>query len=191
MKNLINFINSFHILPEESFKKFQKLTKLKKFNSKDILAKYGETPKELFILKSGVVRSYYSNEKGKEYISSLFTPFSATGPLGALVSNKPSNLSYACLTDCVLYAINFKELKELALQDKNIALMYANALENVFLLLESRIYDLSILNATERYLKLKKEIPEIENLIPQYHIASYLNITSVQLSRIRKKLYNK
>lgn len=64
-------------------------------------------------------------------------------------------------------------------------------LESIFLLLESRIYDLSVLDATERYLKLKNEISNIEEFIPQYHIASYLNISPVQLSRIRKEIYSK
>ena len=191
MKSLVNFINNFHVLPKESFEKFQKLTELKKFSSKEILAKYGETPKDLFILKSGIVRSYYTDEKGKEYIRSLFTPFSSTGALGALVLDKPADLSYDCLTDCELYAIDFKELKKLALTDKDISYMYASALESVFLLLESRIYDLTVLDATKRYTKLKRVIPDIENLIPQYHIASFLNITPVQLSRIRKELFRK
>jgi hypothetical protein len=53
------------------------------------------------------------------------------------------------------------------------------------------VYDLSVLNSTERYIKLKKEIPDIENLIPQYHIASYLNITPTQLSRIRREYYSR
>lgn len=191
MKILSLFINNFHVLPEASFQKFLAISKLTNRSSKDVLAKVGETPKELFILKKGVVRSYYTNDKGKEYIRSLFTSFSATGALGALILDKPSTLTYDCLTDCELYSINFKDLKELALKDNDIAYMYSSALESIFLLLESRIFDLSVLNATERYLKLKKEIPDIENIIPQYHIASYLNITPVQLSRIRKEIYKK
>lgn len=191
MENLINFINSFHVLPKESFNKFQNLTQLKKFSQKDILAKYGETPKELFILKSGVVRSYYTDENGKEYISSLFTAISSTGALGGLIQEKPADLSYDCLTDCEVYAINFKDLKQLALNDKDVSYLYARALESVFLLLESRIYDLTVLNATKRYLKLKRGISGIENLIPQYYIASFLNISPVQLSRIRKEIYKK
>jgi CRP-like cAMP-binding protein len=188
MKVLSAFINNFHVLPKESYQKFLALTELKTISSKGILAKVGDTPKELFILKSGVVRSYYTDEKGKEYIRSLFIPFSATGSFGALISNKPSELTYDCLTDCEIYAINFKALKQLALEDIDIAYMYANALDSIFLLFESRIYDLTVLNATERYLKLKDEIPEIETLIPLYHIASYLNVSAVQLSRIRKKI---
>lgn len=191
MNNLNDFINNFHVLPQESYANFCKLTKFVKFSNKDILAKYGEVPENLFILKSGVVRSYYTDEKGKEYIRSLFIPFSATGALGALILDKSSDISYDCLTDCELYAINFKDLKKLALRDKDIAYMYARALESVFLLLESRIYSLTVLDATMRYEKIKKAIPNIENLIPQYHIASFLNITPVQLSRIRKKIYSK
>jgi CRP-like cAMP-binding protein len=191
LKILSVFINNFHVLPKESYKKFLNLTELRKFKKKDILTKFGETPTDLFILKKGIVRSYYIDENNKEYIRSIFTPFSSTGALGSLVSNKPSELTYDCLTDCELYAINFKKLKELILVDNDVAVMYANALESIFLIFESRIYDLSVLNATERYLKLKEQIPEIENMIPQYHIASYLNVSAVQLSRIRKEIFSK
>jgi len=33
------------------------------------------------------------------------------------------------------------------------------------------------LDATQRYLKLRTQIPNIDDLIPQYQIASYLSIT--------------
>ena len=191
MKILVSFINNFHVLPEESYQKFVGLTKLIKISCKENLIKQGEIPKQLYILKTGVVRSFYTDDKGKEYTRSLFTPFSSTGSLGALISNAPSVFTYECLTDCELYSIDYKELKQLALSDNDIAYMYANALESIFLLLEDKIYDLAVLNATERYLKLKKEIPDIENMIAQYHIASYLNISAVQLSRIRKEIYSK
>jgi hypothetical protein len=51
--------------------------------------------------------------------------------------------------------------------------------------------ELLTLNATGRYLKLQKRIPNIDNMINQYHIASNLGITPIQLSRIRKKLYSR
>ena len=53
---------------------------------------------------------------------------------------------------------------------------------------ERRSLELMSLNATERYLNLRKRIPNIDELIPQFQIASFLNITPVQLSRVRKKL---
>jgi hypothetical protein len=53
---------------------------------------------------------------------------------------------------------------------------------------EKRQLELISMDAKQRYLTLINEIPEIETLIPQYQIASYLSVTPVQLSRIRKKI---
>lgn len=80
---------------------------------------------------------------------------------------------------------------ELANQNPDVLKLYTKVIEQDFLFQEQRVLDLSLLNATERYLKLQKEISNIENILPQYHIASYLNITPVQLSRIRKDLVSK
>ncbi len=191
MEFLLNFIPSFGNIPQKSIDKLISLITLKSYKKNHILAKAGEVPDNFFILKSGIVRSYYSDEKGKEYIRNIFTPIKTTGALAALISDRPSRLFYDCLSNCEVYIINFKEFKKLAKKDKYISNLYSTVLEIIFLTLESKIYDLSVLNATERYLKLKKQIPNIENLIPQYHIASYLNITPVQLSRIRKEMYSK
>ncbi len=191
MKFLSEFISSIEDIPKESLDKFLSLVRLKKFKKGDSIAKVNQIPNDIYILTEGIIRSFYTDENGKEYIRHLFTPYRATGALAALILKKPSKLSYDCLSDCEVYAINFKEFKALTLDDKRISNLYSSILEIIFITLESKIYDLSVLDATERYLKLKKHIPNIENLIPQYHIASYLNITPVQLSRIRKKIYSK
>lgn len=191
MKFLTDFIDSVGGIPKKSTDKLFSLIRIIELKKGDSIAKIGETPKDIYILKEGIVRSFYTDEKGKEYIRHIFTSFRATGALGALILDKPSRLSYDCLSNCELYAINFKKFKELTQKDKEISNLYCSVLEIIFLTLESKIYNLSVLNATERYLKLKNQIPDIENLIPQYHIASYLNITPVQLSRIRKEIYSK
>ena len=75
--------------------------------------------------------------------------------------------------------------------DLEFSSFYIKILEGSYINSENKVYDLSVLNSTERYIKLKKEIPDIENLIPQYQIASYLNITPTQLSRIRREYYSR
>ena len=64
-------------------------------------------------------------------------------------------------------------------------------MEDAYIKKEKRIFELSMLDATDRYLKIRKDLPNIEKQIPQYQIASFLNITPVQLSRIRKDLLMK
>jgi hypothetical protein len=44
------------------------------------------------------------------------------------------------------------------------------------------------LNRGERYRNFRKECPQLEQQILQYHVASYLGITPIQLSGMRKKL---
>ncbi len=47
---------------------------------------------------------------------------------------------------------------------------------------------MATLEADERYLIFREEFKGAEQLIPQYHIASYLGISATQLSRIRNKM---
>jgi ribosomal protein L10 len=57
-------------------------------------------------------------------------------------------------------------------------------------MMDKRNRELSSLDAKQLYLKLLEEKPQILESIPLNHIASYLNITPVQLSRIRRDLKN-
>lgn len=191
MKALIAAISGFHPLSEKSKKEFSKILSLKSFKKNTVIAELGKVPTDFFILKSGIVRSYVTDKKGKEFIRSLYIPTRAVGAFSALIKQEPSSIIYECLTDCEIYIADFNEFKKLTLENNDLAILYNKVLERIFIRMEKRIIELSVLNAKQRYLKLKKQIPEIENLIPQYHIASYLNITPVQLSRIRKDLYRR
>jgi hypothetical protein len=57
--------------------------------------------------------------------------------------------------------------------------------EQFFVRKEKREIELVTLEAKDRYAIFQKEHPQLEQLIPQYHIASYLGVSPTQLSRIR------
>lgn len=181
----------FKDIPEKSMDSFINLATEVEFKKNETITKTGDVSKDFFIIKSGIVRSFYADEKGKEYTRTIFVAGNTTGSLGSLISGESSKLNYECLSDCVLYKFVYVDFKNLSKKDSNILLLHNKILEHIFILLEAKIHELALLNATERYLKLKRAIPEIETLIPQYHIASYLNVSAVQLSRIRKEIYSK
>ncbi len=191
MEFLKDFTKKFGDLPKKNLQLLLNLSKLVSFKKGDIINKVGQVANNFYIIKTGVVRSYYQDENGKQYTRTIFTTKKTTGCLSSLISGQTCKLTYECLTDCEFYQFNFKEFKNLVKKDIQISIFYSKMLESIFLVMESRIFDLSLLNATERYLKLKNEISDIEELIPQYQIASYLNISPVQLSRIRKEIYSK
>lgn len=163
----------------------------KSFQKGESFVNIGEIPTKFYILKKGVARAFVVDEKGKEHIRTLFTPISTSGSLTSLIQKSPSHSTYDCLTDCEFLEGDYSKFLEMANKYHEVALFHTRVLEVIFLKVVKRIDELSTLNATERYIKLKEDIPDVENLIPQYHIASYLNITPVQLSRIRKELYSK
>ncbi|OSY87887.1 hypothetical protein WH52_07540 [Tenacibaculum holothuriorum] len=183
------FIGKFLDLPEEIITVFENLVEYTELPPMSYLAKTGEYSTDFFIVKSGIVRSYYLNNDGKENTRALFIPGYVTGPTSAMMRNIPSELNYQTLTKVTGYRGNFHELIKLTEKHHELALFYVKTLEDAFLKAEKIILDISTLNATERYTALREKIPNIDNILAQKYIASYLNITPVQLSRIRKKMY--
>lgn len=61
-------------------------------------------------------------------------------------------------------------------------------LKSAFAAFQRRIMQNLSQTAKERYLSFKEAYPDIEKEVKNYHIASYLGITSESLSRIRREL---
>lgn len=183
-----NFLYQFVDYPQKIAPVFEEIVNYTELKPLEFFTKSGEKPTDIFIVKSGIIRSYFFNEDGKEITKAFFTPGFVSGATSAMMQNKISDTNYQALTEVTGYRGSFFKLKELILKHHEMSIFYIKALEDAYLKTEKVILDISTLSATERYLSLKKSIPDIDNLISQRYIASYLNITPVQLSRIRKKL---
>lgn len=183
------FLNSFAQIDETTFKKLQKITSYKILKKNEIIAKENEIPSpKVYMLVSGIMRAYINAESGKQYNKKLFAPKSFVGPLTAIITKKPSKLTYETLTECKVLEANFDAFLDMCKTDIKLSNFYNRILELLFIEYETRNIELMSLNATQRYLNLRRHIPNIDDLIPQFQIASFLNITPVQLSRVRKKL---
>lgn len=191
MGSIKDFVSKYHKLSPASLKKFEKLFTEKTFKKRDVLYHSGESSSKFFILISGVTRSMVIDNNGKEKTRSLFTAPIAFASLVSSLNSEPSEAEFNCLTKGVVYEGSFLKFIELTKKHHDISIFYNRLLEEAFIRMEDKATILSTLDGTERYLHLKKQIPDIENLIQLNHIASYLSITSIQLSRIRKKMYPK
>lgn len=185
-----SFLNSISNISEDIIEELLKISELKTIKAGKQIVKSGEIPSKVYMLISGVIRCYISTESGKEFNKSFYLPITFVGPLTALIEQSPSIFVFETLADSELYEVDYKKLRELCKKHEALNMLYSKILETVYITYEKRLVDLISLDATSRYLELRKEIPNVETLIPQYHIASYLGITPVQLSRIRKKIDN-
>ncbi len=182
------FLNSFSEVSHDTFVKLQNMSSYKLLKTNTVVTKEGEIPNKIYILLSGLMRTYFDSEAGKQHNKKIFSPTSFVGALTAIIKKEPSKLAYETLTDCKVFEIDFDIFMKLCKTDVDIANLYAKILERIFMQYEKRSLELISLDATQRYIKLREQIPNIDDLIPQFQIASYLSITPVQLSRIRKKM---
>lgn len=182
------FLNSVGDIPEDLFRELESISEFKRVKAGHQVVKFNEVPTKVYLLVSGIIRCYLSTESGKEYNKSFYFPTSFMGPLTALVKKQPSRFVFETISECELYEVDYAKLMQLYNKSTVLKRFYSKILEMVYMQYEKRLVDLISLDATERYLELRKEHPNIDRLISQYHIASYLGITPVQLSRIRKKI---
>lgn len=182
------YLNSFLDISIETFEKLQKISTFKKVEANQPIARAGNISSKIYLLVSGLMRVYLSTESGKEFNKYFFMPLCFVGSFTSLVKQEPSKLTYETLTDCKLYEIDFDDILNLCKHDIEISNLYNKILEHIFIVYEERLLELISMDSKQRYLQLRKRIPNVDTMIPQYQIASYLSISPVQLSRIRKSL---
>jgi len=188
MHRNFTFLNSISDVSEETFSEIKKLTTFKRIKAGTQIVKLNHMPSKAYMIVSGVIRCYILTESGKEFNKSFYLPQSFVASLTALIKRKPSTFVFEALTDCKIYEIDYYKIMRLCETNSNLKGLYTKVLEFLYMKHEKRLIESMSLNATDRYLELQKQIPNVDTLISQYHIASYLGITSVQLSRIRKKI---
>jgi len=100
----------------------------------------------------------------------------------------PSKTKCVSLTSVTYYEGNYSKLKELSHQNPEILRFYIDNLSKGALRMLDKLNSLTLYEAKDRYLDLISKINNIEELIPLSEIATYLNITPIQMSRIRREL---
>lgn len=138
-----------------------------------------------YFLLSGIIRGFYLDVDGND-ITHMFILENQICGTDFITTDKPHTCNYEVLEDCTALQLNFAFLKECIKSNQALALIYINVLEESMKLKIMRETSLVTKTATERYLDFIKQFPSIEDRVSQIHIASYLGINPVSLSRIRR-----
>jgi len=188
MKEIKTYLSYIHPLSDASFEIFINQFKEKAFVKGTYFAKENQFENKFGILLEGVTRAFYRNEEGIEYNKTFTVPISFLGAYSSLVSGIKNQINIQALTDCKMLVGDYREFAKLYDEYPEIERLSRKLSESYFVIKEKREIELVLLDAEQRYQIFKEEFPQLEQLIPQYHIASYLGVTPTQLSRIRKNL---
>ncbi|WP_370981151.1 Crp/Fnr family transcriptional regulator [Agaribacterium sp. ZY112] len=196
LNQLFAKIESVFSFSEEEKQVFRQKGKIKHFASGNHLFRSGETPNTLSFICSGVACNYYTKADGTRRNKSFLQVGDVAACLSSLHLSKPTRFSCEALTDIVCFEVPFSQLSVLMAQHTGWQKALNGFVTMLALKKEAREADLLLLSPQQFYVQFIEQFPELASQLPNYHIASYLGITEVSLSRIRAKLgvqnpYNK
>jgi CRP-like cAMP-binding protein len=175
---------SYAPLPTSEWRKLVTLGRVVKLKKKEVLVRAGDDVKHGYIVLSGLLRMFYTDEAGKEFIKAFRMPYDSASPYGELMRSVPSQTTICAIEESEVFQFLYKDFIELSTIHPAWEKISLNILKSHFLFKEKREYELLILDASERYDRFIEEFPTLIDRVPQFQIASYLGINPVTLSRI-------
>jgi len=174
-------------LPDQLFNLFWTKLKPAIITKGEMFLEQGKMCHSLALVERGAFYSFYQKD-GNEIIEGFCFEGCFMTDYPSFITNSISKKNFKALDNSNILTISHKELE--ALYSQNVLFERAGRLmaENLFATWELKLQDTIFLTPTERYLQLLKKNQNLLQRVPQYLIASYLNITPQYLSQIRRKI---
>lgn len=179
-------IDTFKITETEA-KLFFSCFELIQYSKGDIFLSVGKVSTKIGFVKEGLLKCSFLGSN-KEVVDDFIFKNQFVSNYSSFLTQKASTKEIVCLTDCELWMVSKLKLDTLGAQHPFIATMARNTAEQLFVATNQKLENLRLLSAKERYLLLLKNQEYLLQEIPQYEIASYLNVRTETVSRIKKEL---
>ena len=162
----------------------------------DIVHHAGDVFSEIWLIKSGLARSYFTDMNGRDFTWQLYFRAKSKHGLNHFMDdsvshyeNEGSMLHFEIIEDSVFYVIGLDELEALICKEKKWEHLTRIWLHDTyFAATYKRVISLMSENVEEKYIRLLREYPTIFEKVKSYHIASYLGIAPQTLSKLRQKV---
>jgi CRP-like cAMP-binding protein len=149
------------------------------------LLRAGEIATQTFFVRQGLLREYYSDRDGAEATRRFCVAGEFSGSLADLLSGRPAQCSIETLEPSEVWSMGWRDIDAASMQSPAWMLLLRRFAERLYLRKTDREFEMLTLPAAERYRRFVEAFPELEKRLPRVHVASYLGITPVHLSRIR------
>lgn len=164
------------------------LTRERVLREGDVYIQEGSMTRKLAYIKTGLMRTIYLKDNGDEITMLLRWEDQFFSSYDSIFFKQASRFTYQALEDTVVLEANYDEFMDYLnahprfakAKDFFLISMLAEAME--------RVESFVLMTPEERYLKLIKEKGDIVQRCHDKHLATWLGITPVFLSRIRKRI---
>ncbi|GGG45162.1 Crp/Fnr family transcriptional regulator [Croceivirga lutea] len=156
----------------------------------DVLITANDIVTTQYYVLTGCLRTFYLAPNGKEHTLQFAINDWWISDYTAYFEGSRAIMTIEVIEACTLLKITKANLDRLYEEFPVLEAFFRKKLEKAFASFQKRILANLALPAKERYLQFMHTYPNIEQHVKNYHIASYLGITTESLSRIRKELAN-
>ncbi len=181
-------LNSIVPFPEAEIEKALAISQVKTIPKKSFFICEGQKPHSFAFVYRGLFRYAYIDQKGRDFTKGFFPELSFISSYSALIQNRESYFSIEALEDSIILEIPYETWKRLIKEKLCWHKFLIALLEKGFTTKEKREREFLLLSAEARYSNFKKTYPGLDKRIKQHLIASYLGITPVAFSRMKKKV---
>ena len=184
MEDFINKIRKVYPLSEQTLGLF--IGKMEKIDLPKgyLLVENNKVEHYTYFIVKGFARGFFYKE-GKDITIWFASAGMALLSMNTYVYGSAGYENIELLEDSELFRISNKELNELFEINIEMANWGRRMSDVVILRLEQVFMERNFMSASQRYHSLMENYPEILQKTPLRHIASYLGISQVSLSRIR------
>ena len=184
--------NVFHLKDKELIQQFSDATKIRRMKKGEYVARIGEVLNEVYFMEKGIIRGYFLDVNGKDVTDCFsFSCGSTVMPFCQLELDIPSPMTIEVLEDAKFFCISISDVIELQNNYVEVTRLYNQLLIKA---LNEHWKLKQILNsytAVQRYQWFLDVYPGLIGKVSNKYIASFLGMTPVTLSRLRRTLREK
>ena len=174
--------------PEDEWRRFESMFQKRVLKQGEYLIRSGERSIHLGFINAGLLRFFYQSPRGAEFNKSFAQENSFAAAYSAFLSNTETRFSIQALEESHLLVAKLSDITGLFDKHECWGKLGRLLAEQLYIRKEQREAEFLLDDAETRYRNFQKQYPGLEGRVAQYHVASYVGITPVALSRIRKKL---
>ena len=181
-------INKVSPVSEGSLDLISDLILVEVYEKGDVFIDRGKKNNKEYFVYQGVCRSFLLSPEGEEVTISYFLEGSVLSPNKTRTANQISHLNFQALTKLTVASLNADKFEQLMINHIDIREFGNMVLQYELLAKVEKEIALASLNGRERLILFREKYHFLENLISHVDIASYLGITNISLSRLRRGL---
>jgi len=174
-------------IPDSEWDYAAKHFQIATFPKNSFLVKAGDYLDRVFSICSGLVRYYYITDSGKEFNKYFVMDNRFFGSFSSLFHRMPCGFFIQALENTEVLVITRASLEMMYSRHSCWERLGRLAAMSFICHMEKREKEFLLDSLEVRYHRFIEEYPGLVKRIPQYHVASYLGVTDVALSRLRKR----